>query len=70
MRVFIDNVLLLGFWNIVLIAFVMLLVHQGLARVLAMIEKLNGMEVKNYWYDVPIAVAFIFAFVYSIYYYR
>jgi len=70
MRLFIENVLLLGFWNIVLIAFVLLLVHQGLNHILVIIEKLNGMKVQLYWYDVLINIVFILIFIYSIYSYR
>jgi len=70
MRLFVENVLLLGFWNVILIAFVLLLIHQGINHVLVIIEKLNGMKVGLHWYDVPISILFVFLFAYSIYSYK
>ena len=64
---FVGNILEMGFSNIVLYAFVLLVIHQVLAWLLAKIEEYLGMPVQFYWYDIPIALFFIFLFVYGIY---
>ena len=64
---FVNSILEMGFLNIVLYAFVLLLIHQVLARLLMKIEEYLGMPVQFYWYDIPIALFFIFIFIYGIY---
>lgn len=64
---FINKIIYLGFSNIILYAFVLLLIHQALAFLLEKIEIYLGMPVQFYWYDIPIALFFIFLFVYGIY---
>ena len=67
---FLMNVLAMGFQNIILYAFVLMLVHQSIALLLANIEKMLKMPVQFYWYDIPITLFFIFIFVYGIYSYK
>ena len=67
---FVGNILEMGFSNIVLYAFVLLVIHQVLAGLLAKIEEYLGMPVQFYWYDIPIALFFIFIFIYGIYQYK
>ena len=67
---FVSNVLEMGFSNIVLYAFVLLMIHQVLAWLLAKIEEYLGMLVQFYWYDIPISLFFIFIFIYGIYQYK
>lgn len=67
---FITNIIAMGFYNIFLYATVLVLVHQGIAQLLAEIEKMHGTKVQFYWYDIPITLLFIFLFVYGIYVYK
>ena len=67
---FLMNVLNMGFLNIILYGFVLILVHQSIALLLANIEKMLKMPVQFYWYDIPITLFFIFIFVYGIYNYK
>ena len=67
---FVGNILGMGFSNIVLYAFVLLMIHQVLACLLAKTEEHLGMPVQFYWYDIPITLFFIFIFVYGIYAYE
>ena len=67
---FLMNVLNMGFLNIILYGFVLILVHQSIALILANIEKMLKMPVQFYWYDIPITLFFIFIFVYGIYNYK
>ena len=67
---FLMNVLNMGFLNIILYGFVLILVHQTVAWLLANIEKMLKMPVQFYWYDIPITLFFIFIFVYGIYNYK
>ena len=67
---FITNIIAMGFYNIFLYATVLILIHQGIAQLLAQIEKMHGVDVKFYWYDIPITILFIFLFVYGIYVYK
>ena len=67
---FVNSILEMGFLNIVLYAFVLLLIHQVLARLLMKIEEYLGMPVQFYWYDIPITLFFIFIFIYGIYNYK
>lgn len=67
---FVANVVEMGFSNILLYAAVLILIHQGIAQLLAKIEKMHGVKVQFYWYDIPITTLFIFLFVYGIYAYR
>ena len=67
---FVGNILEMGFSNIVLYAFVLLVIHQVLARLLEKIEIYLGMPVQFYWYDIPISLFFIFIFIYGIYQYK
>ena len=67
---FINKIIYLGFSNIILYAFVLLVIHQLLAILLAKIEEYLGMPVQFYWYDIPIALFFIFIFIYGIYQYK
>ena len=67
---FLINVLNMGLGNILLYAFVLLMIHQSLAVTLANIEKMLKMPVQFYWYDIPITLFFIFIFVYGIYNYK
>ena len=64
---FINKIIDLGFSNIILYAFVLLVIHQVLAWLLAKIEEYLGMPVQFYWYDIPISLFFIFIFIYGIY---
>ena len=67
---FVDNILKIGFSDIVLYAFVLFMIHQMLALLLGKIEEYLGMPVQFYWYDIPIALFFIFIFIYGIYQYN
>ena len=67
---FVGNILEMGFSNIVLYAFVLLMIHQVLAWLLEKIEIYLGMPVQFYWYDIPISLFFIFIFVYGTYQYK
>ena len=67
---FINNILKMGFMNICLYAFVLMLIHQSIAFLLANIEKMHGAKVQFYWYDIPITGLFIFLFIYGIYIYK
>ena len=67
---FLMNVLNMGFLNIILYGFVLILVHESIALLLANIEKMLKMPVQFYWYDIPITLFFIFIFVYGIYNYK
>ena len=67
---FVGNILEMGFSNIVLYAFVLLVIHQVLAWLLAKTEEYLGMPVQFYCYDIPIALFFIFIFIYGIYQYK
>ena len=60
---FFSNILKIGFSGIVLYAFVLLMIHQALALLLVKIEEYLGMPVQFYWYDIPIALFFIFIFI-------
>ena len=63
----INQVINLGFYNIMLYAFVLLLIHQSIALLLAEVEKMHNAPVQFYWYDIPITLLFIFIFIYGIY---
>lgn len=67
---FVNNIINMGFINICLYAFVLLIIHQSIALLLAHIEKMHGAKVQFYWYDIPITILFIFIFVYGIYIYE
>ena len=67
---FFSNILKIGFSNIVLYAFVLLMIHQVFNWLLAKIEVYLGFPAQFYWYDIPINLFFIFIFIYGIYQYR
>lgn len=67
---FVNNIKNMGFLNIFLYAFVLLMTHQSIAFLLANVEKYHKVEVKFYPYDIPIAMLFIFLFIYGIYVYK
>ena len=67
---FINQIIHLGFYNIILYAFVLILIHQSIALLLAEVEKMHKAPVQFYWYDIPITLLFIFVFVYGIYNFR
>lgn len=67
---FINNTINMGLSNVLLYAFVLLMIHQSIAVLLANVEKMHGAKVQFYWYDIPITILFIFLFVYGIYNYR
>lgn len=67
---FLMNVLNMGLGNVLLYAFVLLMIHQALAITLANIEEMLKMPVQFYWYDIPINLFFIFIFAYGIYNYK
>jgi len=48
---FIANIIAMGFYNIFLYATVLILIHQGIAQLLAKIEKMHGVAVKFYLYS-------------------
>ncbi len=64
---FFKNIIEIGFTNILLVAFVLLLIHQSIAHLLAQVEKYHNVPVQFYWYDIPISLFFIFLFIYFIY---
>jgi hypothetical protein len=45
---FVTNIIAMGFLNIFLYATVLILIHQGIAQLLAQIEKMHGVAVKFY----------------------
>ncbi|WP_026803621.1 hypothetical protein [Aliarcobacter lanthieri] len=67
---FIKKIIKLGLENILLYAFVLIVIHQSIALLLANIEKMHGAKVQFYWYDIPITLFFIFIFIYGIYNYE
>lgn len=67
---FISNIISMGFYNIFLYAAVLILIHIGIAFLLANVEKMHGAKVQFYWYDIPISFSFIFLFIYGIYDYK
>ena len=67
---FINNIIEMGFGNILLYAFVLLLINESIAVLLANIEKMNKVPVQFYPYDIPITLFFIFIFIYGIYNYK
>lgn len=70
MNQFINNITILGLWNLILIAFVLLLIHQGLGHLIAQVEKITNIPVQFYWYDAIIGLAFIVFYILSIYFYK
>ena len=67
---FIANIISMGFYNIFLYATVLILIHLGIAFLLANVEKMHGAKAQFSWYDIPIAFSFIFLFIYGIYDYK
>lgn len=67
---FVNNIMQMGLGNVLLYAFVLVMINQSIALLLANVEKMRGAKVQFYWYDIPITLMFIFLFVYGIYYYK
>ena len=67
---FVNNIMQMGLGNVLLYAFVLVMINQSIALLLANVEKMHGAKVQFYWYDIPITLMFIFLFVYGIYSYK
>ena len=67
---FVNNIMQMGLGNVLLYAFVLVMIHQSIAFLLANVEKIHGAKVQFYWYDIPITLMFIFLFVYGIFNYK
>ena len=65
---FYTNIIELGFGNIMLYGFVLLVIHQAINSFLIVnIEKYYNIPVQFYWHDIPITIIFICLFIYGIY---
>lgn len=70
MKNFINNVVYMGFWNIVLWFIVIQIIHFFINNGFKGVEEYLGIEEKIYWYDFVWLGIMLFTFIYGIYEYK
>ena len=70
MNQFINNIINLGFWNIVLISFVFAMIREVINYGYMVIERVLKIEHTTRWYDVITYFILLVLFIYTIYSYK